>query len=392
MVGGLLIIAWVPPDELGIWKSVLIIQTYAGIVQGGIVQGLNRELPFRIGGGNLESVRRFAATAQTSVLASCTLLLVGSIASFFVSRDPMVRVALPTVFLVAATGIYVNYLSATYRADQEFEKLAKVHLGVAALNVVTLLPVYVLGFFGIPLRVLLLGLADVLLLHHFRPIRPFLAFDFKDFVTLMKVGVPLFVVGYLIQVALTFPNTIVLMEAGTEMVGKFAPALAVFAMMTLIPKSISQYVYARMSFRLGQTGDLESLWRNAWKASVGVLAISMPLVIGATVVFPWIVEAFYPKYTESVDSVGWIAVAGAFFGSQMFSSAMNSMKAWKWIYAFTGARVGFAFLIPFLGYRITGGDVLVTVAVGYAAAGVLSFLFGLVCTYWATHPILRRQQ
>lgn len=385
MVSGLVIISWIPPGELGIWKSLLIIQPYVNILQGGIIQGLNRELPYRVGEGKGDSVRGLAVTAQTYSLACSCLLALACAASFFISSDPMIRFALPAVFLVPASGVYINYLSATYRADQEFETLAKIQAAVAGLNIATLVLVYTIGYFGIPVRVVVISLGNVFLLHLYRPMRVPLGFNFADFTGLMRVGVLLFVVGYVIQVSLTFPNTILLFEEGTEMVGKFAPALAIFGMMTLIPRSVSQYVYARMSFRLGQSGNLSTLWGQAWKSSLGVLLISVPMVFGATLVFPWLVRGFFPKYAECIASVGWISLAGAFFGSQMFSSAMNSMKAWKWIFTYTATRVLLAIAVPFLAYRLLSADPLAAVASGYAAAGVLSFAIGLGCTYMATH-------
>ncbi len=385
MMSGLIIIAWIPPGELGIWKALLIIQAYAGIVQGGIVQGLNRELPFRIGGGDRASVHHLAATAQTFTVAGCALLLLAGIASLFVSPDPMIRFALPVVFLVVATGIYVNYLSVTFRADQEFEMLAKINLVIASANLVTLPMVYAMGYYGLPLRVLSLGLLSVLLLHLRRPFRVPLRFRMADFLTLMKVGVPLFVVGYALQLSLTFPNTILLFTEGVEKVGLFAPALAIYAMMTLVPASISQYVYAKMSFRLGQSGDLQALWRQAWQSSLGVLLVSAPLSLGVVLFFPYFVRAFFPKYTEAIPAAGWIAVAGAFYGAQLFSSAMNSMKAWRWIYAYTTVRVALAFVVPFAAFHFLVWDPLSAVAAGYATAGALTFAIGLAATFKATH-------
>lgn len=387
MVAGLVIIAWVPPEEMGVWKSLLIIQSYVVVVQGGISHGLNRELPFRIGAGDTDSVRRLAATAQSYSLAIVVLLFLGGLLSLAIFQDPMIRYALPAVFFAASTGTYVNYLSVTFRADQEFETLAKIQAAMAAVNIATLVVVNALGYFGIPLRLIVIGAINALLLHLFRPISVPLSFRWQDFLTLMKVGVPLFAVGWAIQVAVTFPNTILLFEAGTDVVGKFAPALAVFGVMRLVPKSISQYVYAKMSFRLGATGDLKALWAYAWKSSLGVLLLSVPVVIAVALAFPYLVRWFYPKYVDCISSAVWVAVAGGFFGAQLFSSALNSMKAWRWIVLFTVVRVMLSFVVPYVLVKVLpeAVGIMVAVGVGYAVAAALSFVVGLWCTYMATH-------
>ncbi len=390
MLAGLIILGWIPPNELGIWQSLLIIQAYAGIVQGGITHGLNRELPFRIGGG-AASAQSLASTAQTfSVIGASMLFLVGLI-SFFISDDPLIRYSLPVVFFVSAAGTYYNYLAVTFRADQAFERLAKIYLMTAALNLITLPLVYIVGYFGIPLRIFSISVVQLVAIHVYRPFHVPLKIDWYDFFTLAKVGVPLFGFGYMISVAYTFPKTILLIGSGTEMVGLFAPAAAIFSVITLLPRSISQYIYAKMSYRFGQTGDPVSLWPYAWKSSLGVLALSSPIVLLSSITFPWFVVEFYPKYAESTPAIAWISISGAFLGSSMFSSAMNSLKAWKWITVYTLSMVVLCFALPFAFYIALPRHPLVNVSAGFALAGAISFVIGLGCAFRATHPPVKEQ-
>jgi len=386
MISGLVIMAWMPPDQLGVWKSLLIIQAYVGIAQGGVINGLNRELAFRIGAGE-SSVERLVGTAQAFVAVASGILIFGAICSFFLFTDPMVGRALPAVFVVVAGGIYLNFLGVTYRAAQRFDWMAIVFLVMAILNIVTLLFVGWLGYYGIPLRVMVLSITNVVLLHMFRPFRVRLGFSRKEFFILMAVGLPLFGVGYLRQVALTFPNTVILLKEGAAMVGVFAPAMAAFGLVVLVPGSIGQYVYARMSYRLGQSGDLGSLWRQAWISSVGSLLISVVMAGGMVVVLPFVIRLYFPRYVASIPAIPWVALAGCFLGSDLFSSALNSMKAWKWIFAYNGFRVTLSWVLPYLFYLVWQEMPMQAVSAGYALAGFFSFGVGMICTYRATHPL-----
>jgi len=384
MLGGLLIIAWVSPGDLGIWKSAQILQSYVAMLQAGVIHGLNRELPFQIGRGG-RGYEKLVSTTQSFAFLVAVLLSLAGVFSWFSSLCFKAKCALSAVFIVSAGGVFVNYLCVTYRAAQLFVKLAKINLIVAGINLLTLLFVYYLKFFGIPLRVVVMIIAQVGLLYFFRPLRASLKFDMESFISLLKVGVPLYASGYIIQLAMTFPNTILLFKEGTKAVGLFAPAMVAFRLMMLLPRSIGQYVYTRMSFRLGQTKDPKALWAYAWKSSVYLLLISIPIIILVTYLAPYIVQRFYPKYVACVDAIFWMLLAGTLFGAQMFANALRSLKAWKWVGIWTGIRAGLSFLLPYAGYKVFVGDSLVGVSVGYASAGVVSFASGLFMAYLATH-------
>lgn len=384
MFSGLVIMRWIPPDEYGVWQSLLIIQSYAGIVQAGVVHGLNRELPFRLGAGDQDALV-LASSAQTfSVFGAGLLTLAAGVSAFFF-EDPKVRLALPAILLIAGISTYNNYLTVTFRADHSFDKLGKVYFGIAVLNVATLPLVLFLGFVGIPLRVLTISSLQMLAIHFSRPFRLPLHIRWSDIAELSRTGIPLFVFGYALAVAYTFPKTILLLEEGSVMVGLFAPAAALFAVVTLIPRSISQYIYAKMSFLYGQTQDGRKLWPFAWKSSLAVVAISLPVVLAAAYVFPWIVENFFPKYQESIPAMVWIALSSVFLSTPMYSSAMNSLKAWRWLTIFTIVRVTLSFAVPFLFYFLLAGSPLMRVSSGYFVAGLISFFVGLYCAFRATH-------
>ncbi|MCA9784514.1 MAG: hypothetical protein KC518_13100, partial [Candidatus Cloacimonetes bacterium] len=75
MIAGIIVIRWMPPEELGLWQSVLIIQTWALIFQTGVITGLSRELPFHLGRGEEDYVKELAASAQSVALIGLGLLI-----------------------------------------------------------------------------------------------------------------------------------------------------------------------------------------------------------------------------------------------------------------------------------------------------------------------------
>ncbi len=65
MLGGFIVIRWIGPDELGLWQSLMIVATYAPVLQLGTTNGLNRDLPYMYGAGRLDEGLDMVASTQS---------------------------------------------------------------------------------------------------------------------------------------------------------------------------------------------------------------------------------------------------------------------------------------------------------------------------------------
>ena len=69
MVGGILQAKCVLPAVLGLYNSINLVLGYAPFLQLGILNGINRELPYYVGKGDRQRVNELAAAAQAWALA-----------------------------------------------------------------------------------------------------------------------------------------------------------------------------------------------------------------------------------------------------------------------------------------------------------------------------------
>lgn len=82
LFANILIIRWIAPEELGIWNTIIVVQSYAVVLNLGISNGLNRELPFALGKNYLNIARKLAETGLfISIIAAFVsfFVLAGSI-------------------------------------------------------------------------------------------------------------------------------------------------------------------------------------------------------------------------------------------------------------------------------------------------------------------------
>jgi O-antigen/teichoic acid export membrane protein len=389
MLAGFAVLRWVSPDDLGLWQSFLLIESYSLLVQVGVFNGLNRELPFQLGANNATDAMRLAATSQTVAAFGSGLLAIGTLIAVFSGAEPRTTCGVAAVFFASACGVYQNYLTVTYRADRAFETLARLNLLDGILGVVSLPLVFYLGYVGLALRYALMKGISVTLNHLFRPMRPGWGLSWRTLVSLLRIGVPLYTSGYLLGVSVTFPKVILLSEHGPRVVGLFAPAGAMMAVMQILPGALGQFVYPRMSFALGRTNDPASLWPIVWKTTAGTFAISIPVAIVGMWLAPWFISGFFPKYTDCIPAIRWTIATGVLLGSTIGVNALYSLKAWRPIVVYTAVRVCAAFVFPYLMIRTTRP--LEGIALGYFIGESLSFVVGAACVYWAIFQRSRRR-
>ncbi len=92
MVTSLIVIRMVLPEELGIWKSVVLIQAYISILQFGVIEGLNRQYALYRGAGKDDIARERAHLAFTfilfvSLLSGLILLIIAGVSWSSGSND-----------------------------------------------------------------------------------------------------------------------------------------------------------------------------------------------------------------------------------------------------------------------------------------------------------------
>ena len=156
----------------------------------------------------------------------------------------------------------------------------------------------------------------------------------------------------------------------------------------ILPYALGQYIYPRMSQRLGLTNDPRAIWPTAWKASLLTLALGAPVVlVGMLLVGPVLTE-FLPKYVEGIPAARWALAAGAFMGTSVSLNSLFALKAWRWLIAYTIVSVSLSYVLP--AWFSTLMSPLTGVAFGYFVAQVGCFVVALPCIYGATHRVWQR--
>ncbi len=311
-VGGLLVARLVAPATLGLFNGIGLALQYAPFLQLGILNGLNRELPFFIGKGDRRRAEELAAAAQAWALvvgAAVFLVLLG-VAGWHLSRGEMWKAAgWFTNAILAVFLFYSNiYLQTTFRTSHDFARLALVNAveNAFALALVVLVPL--LDFYGLCIRLVLVAILSASMLYHWRPVRVRPTWNRSHLKHLLRIGAPIFVVGQIYAYWAVIDSTLVLRFTGTRGMGLYAVVLMVTSAIQVIPGAVSQVVYPRMAQYYGQDESIEGLIAVVRKPIIITALGLIPVTAVGWLVARPVVEWLLPAYTDAIPAIRWALV------------------------------------------------------------------------------------
>jgi O-antigen/teichoic acid export membrane protein len=339
LAAGFLVYRWLDPYYMGIWQTMMLVQTYCSFLTLGVANGMNRELPYVLGRGEVERGRRMAATTQAFSLWIGVLSLAGfAVAFWLVPDDPDWRMSIAALGLVVPLSFYSQYLQGTFRANADFDRLSVIQYLDAVLRVGSVALVYFFGYAGYCARAVGLVAAVAVLTFAWRPmrVRPSLSLDtLKD---LLKTGIPIFAFSYLFGFADSIPRLVLLHEDAVETLGLYAPVLTLLGTMNAFFDSLRAYLYPKVSHYLGsRNDDVRGLWRPTLAIHLLSVASAVPVALAGIWLIPLVVEHFMPRYLGSLEALNVGLVIILFLGYRIGATLLTALKSWRHLALFVGA-------------------------------------------------------
>ena len=329
LAGGILLGRLVAPGTLGLFAGIGLVLGYTSIAQMGVLNGVNRELPYHIGRGNVARAHELAAAGQAWALASggvVSVCLLAVAAWQLVQGDLQQAAGWATNAILAMFSFYGNngYLSITFRTSSEFVRLARVNVVEAAASIAALILVAAFGFYGLCLRVIVAGATSTALLFRWRPVRVRPHWSRSNLRHLFLIGAPIYAVGQVHGLWTSVINsTLVLNFTGTEGMGLYAMVALGITALEVVPAALAQVLYPRMAQEYGAGRDTRHLVRISIKP---ILATSAGLAVVAAV--GWFavepaVRFLIPQYVGAVPAMQWSLLLPVVSSFQPLVSVFN---------------------------------------------------------------------
>jgi O-antigen/teichoic acid export membrane protein len=309
VIGGLLQARCAAPAILGTFSGIGNWLNLTRFAQLGVLNGLNRELPYYFGKGDHDRVAALAAQAQ-----ACAIAIGGSIAAgmlavavwYAMHGNGIMAAGWASNAVQAFVFFYATmYLASTYRTTHDFAKYSLANVVQNALAVVLVLFVYFFQFYGLCLRSILLAIVGMSILHYWRPMRVVPAWNFGDFIHLLKIGFPIFAVGELPMLQTFLEGRIVFTVLGAKEMGFYTTAIMVGSAMETLPTAVSQVIYPRMAECYGRTQAVGEVMLMTAKPMLLNFAAMVPVAaLGWGLARP-MTTLLLPNYIGAVPAMQW---------------------------------------------------------------------------------------
>jgi len=392
MIAGILVIRWLTPEELGLWNSIYIALYYVSFLQLGMFNALNREMPYYLGKGERNFALSLVSTTQWHARFLSILVLAISALVVFIALTtrPVDRITLFSIAnlgLVISLQLYINFLTVTYRANRSFRSLSFINLAQALVILLSLYVVYLFRYEGYVIRFVLLSLSLLLMMYFQRPYKLKSSFSLSNYKLLLSTGIPLFALLFLVNITDTFNRLILLKVSDYESVGLYYPAIAIIVAMKVFPGSISQFLYPKMSFEVGNTNDLEKIWGWCWKTLVIIISFMLPVAIIGYFFLPSLIDKFFSNYSESLFAARLALFSGVLSGSFIIITVFSSLKSWKELTILAVLKVLLYFSLQyFFAMRM--------IPINGVAVGTLiaDLIFLVVLVYFTWYVLIRKNR
>lgn len=345
-LSSMIILRFITPEDLGLWNTFLLIETYSLILQGGVINGINRELPFSIGQGNLPRANKIAATGLASNIFTISIMPLVLIVLLLLNNLTIQSFFTIIILCVTTSSkFYELYLISTFRSDQAFGKLSKLNVIRSGYNLVSVVFVVVGGYYGYLLRYLLNSAISFFYLHKNRPFRVPIKFSKEEFWLLIKYGFPIFILSYIQTFAETSDRLIVINWFSEYELGLYAFGLSLSGALVSIIGALASYFYPRMSFNFGKYNNERKILGQALKLNFALFFPLAILAILAILIIPWGVSNFFPKYIEAVSIAQLLMIGPVFISFSIGTNVFGALKNWKFIIL---TSIGSSFIAIFM--------------------------------------------
>ncbi|MCX5871338.1 MAG: oligosaccharide flippase family protein [Deltaproteobacteria bacterium] len=330
LAGGVLTARYAAPAVLGLFNGMGLILGYASFLQLGILNGLNRELPYYIGQDDRPRAESLAAAGQAWALliggAGAGVLLV--LAAWYAAGGQLKLAAGWVTYAVSLFLLFYSqlYLQTTYRTGGDFARLSAINVVQNGLAFVLVGLVWLFGFYGLCLRLALMGAAGMVLLWYWRPLKVGPHWDRRHLVHLLKIGAPIFLVGQLYAWWIVLDCTLVLKFAGVKSLGLYQLSVMAGLAVETLPMAVSQILYPKMSEEYGRTRSVRRLVALSVKPVVATILCMVPIVSICWLLLPLAVNLLMPNYAEGIEASRWAVVVAATMAIAPVNNVFNVVK------------------------------------------------------------------
>jgi O-antigen/teichoic acid export membrane protein len=278
---------------------------------------MGRDLPLYLGQGDQQKAAAVDGAARyTAICGAIIASIVVFVFSFSPTHSPMMILGLRVMAVVLILQQIYTYHRIILRSNNQFGELSRQQVILAVINGgSSIVLVVALALTGRMIAAVLTQVIIVMYALYRNPWQLIPKFNLSFTWSLMRVGVPILVSGFIITMLTSIDRLMVITFLDETQLGYFGLALLLVSVISLIPAMASQVLYPRINFHFGNSGKNIEALRSYVLLPPMVLSCLLPLLIGPLyLILPFVVNTFLPAYIPGIYAARIVAVGIFFYG------------------------------------------------------------------------------
>ncbi len=295
------------PTLLGIWSIFTTLLTYNLQADFGMLEGMNKLLPYLRGKGDLEELEKVKNSTFTILCLVgffVSLILFATALWFEHSGKTLLALGLKLLPLVAAANLFYNFFVTLMRTEKKFGLISLAISGFSLFSFLLLLlflhmlpsPLIsvLLTFFSayafITLLLILIGQARVKL---------FLSKEILKKV--LQTGFPLIVLGIGLMIYMSLDKWLVITFLGKEQLGLYAIGITISGLLFSSTSVVSYTLFPKLSEQFGETHDPKHMNHIVYKTMLVMSYLLSPITALSALTIPFLLSILLPTYVKSIS-------------------------------------------------------------------------------------------
>ena len=383
LVAGFWVARLLGPSDFGVWSAVSLVLIYGAYLELGALSAMGRDLPFCHGQGDVVKAASLEGAARrVTIFGAFVAALFVLVFSLLPSHSSMMARGLQFIAVVLILQQVYTYHRVLLRSHNQFRELSQQQVLLATFNSgLAVVFVVFLGLTGRMIAAILAQAAIMLYAVRRNPWRPIPKFNSHMTWSLIRVGIPIIISGFILSLLTTVDRLMVITFLDKKQLGYIGIALLIAGVVSLIPAMAIQVLVPRINYQFGNSGKNVEALRSFVMTPPRILSAVLPILIGSIYLsLPFVIGVLLPAYTPAITAIR-IIILGIFFYcilgmTDVFLITIGKLKQ----YAFFGCialllNIILDYLFLQLGYGIEGialGGTLITyffyscIVIGYA--------------------------
>ena len=287
------------PLTMGFFSELSLIIQYGKLHHLGILGALDREIPLSRAKSQQDKLNQIQSVSFTCCIVTAFITALLLLLGYWlpISSDIKKNLALVALFILADS--FLSYYRILLRTDHQFNTLSKVNIVSSVVDtfLVVILTLW-LGVTGLLVSMIFTSLSGTFIVTRSHPKLskiPF-GFDWKLFQSLIKIGIPLSIYGFIRAAFLSIDRILILFFLDRIHLGYYSIAMMLYNFITPFPKMAYSVLYPRFIESYGRTESLEKSESYLIKPTL-VFGYFSPLVAGVGVLFlPFFIHYVLPHF------------------------------------------------------------------------------------------------